>query len=94
MNREIDWESVIFGVGFGLGFLILGTIILIVVIRQFGESRRAKMLVAREEAYRQLAERYDALQAEAAATQRQTLDELRALNQRTSSIETLLRSVE
>lgn len=94
MTSETDWEGVIFGIGFGLGFFILGTIILVVVIKQFGESRRAKMLVAREEAYRQLAERYDALQAEAVTHQRQTLDELRALAARTASIEQLLRTVD
>ncbi|MBA3250988.1 MAG: hypothetical protein H0T66_11950 [Geodermatophilaceae bacterium] len=52
------------------------------------------MLVAREEAYRQLAERYDALQAASAEQQRHTLDELRSLGERVTSIEQLLRSVE
>ncbi len=52
------------------------------------------MVIAREEAYRALAERYDALQAESASNQRQTLAQLHALGERVSSIETLLRTVE
>lgn len=66
MSEEF-WESVLFGVSFGLAVLILGT-------KSWSSSSasgaraRAKALIAREEAYRALAERYDALQAESTTT--------------------------
>lgn len=94
MDRPTDWEGIIFGVAFGMGCLILATIVLVVVIRQVSENRRAKMLVAREEAYRALAERYDALQADTSSQQARTVAELEGLRERLTAIEGLLRSVD
>lgn len=75
------------GMWFAFGVLFLFTAILIVVIWQIFTSRRAHAALARDEAYRKLAE-------QATEVQQRTADDLTDLRQRVQRIEKILSEVE
>jgi len=76
-----------FGMVFTLGILALATIIIVVSIWQFAANERAKASIAREEAYRKLAE-------ETAKTQTEIAEALKEIRPKITEIEKLLREVE
>lgn len=81
------------GMAMGALVLILGTIVLIVVIWQGMITARSRASVAREEAYRTLAERATAAQEQTAADQEKIAEGMADLRVRVASIEKLLREV-
>jgi len=76
-----------FGMAFTLGVLALATIIIVVSIWQFAANERAKASIAREEAYRKLAE-------ESAKAQTEIVEALKEIRPKIAEIEKLLREVE
>ncbi|GGK19304.1 hypothetical protein GCM10010124_09880 [Pilimelia terevasa] len=88
------WPEVVMGIGFGLGFLVLLTIVLVVSIRAFTQTKQASAALARDDAYRRLAEQYDAHLTRAATAERDMRDELAFIRSRVEAVETLLRSVD
>jgi ABC-type dipeptide/oligopeptide/nickel transport system permease subunit len=76
-----------FGMAFTLGLLTLVTVIIVVSIWQFATTQRAKASIAREEAYRKLAE-------ESAKTQAEIAEALKEMRPQLAAIEKLLREVE
>jgi hypothetical protein len=78
-----DWQEV-FGV---IGVFLLITVVLTVIIWQFGANWRAKAVLAREEEYRKLAEQSLAVQQE---TERRLAD----IDGRMASLERILKEVE
>lgn len=93
-NDELEWPVVVMGLGFGMGFLVLITILIVVLVREIGASRRARALIAREEEYKKLAERYDTFASASAASQERHATDVAEVRRRLTEIETLLRSVE
>lgn len=84
----------IFGMAFTLVVLVLVTIVIVVVIWQSFVTRRARMSVEREEAYRRLAEQAgDAIQ-KTADVQQKTSEVLEDMRARLAAIEKILRDVE
>ncbi|WP_255955272.1 hypothetical protein [Streptomyces odontomachi] len=81
-----DWAAV---VGAGGVFLLL-----IVVVRQFAATWRARMMAAREEQYRQMAVKYQTLLEDNVEIQRRTVEELAQSRAALSSMERMMREVE
>lgn len=75
------------GMWFAFGIIFLFTVILIVVIWQLFATRRAHAELARDEAYRKLAE-------QSVETQQQTAADLADLRERIERIEKVLKEVE
>ncbi|MFH9004308.1 hypothetical protein ACH4E5_13825 [Streptomyces afghaniensis] len=78
-----DWQEV-FGV---IGAFLLITVVLTVLIWQFGANWRAKAVLAREEEYRKLAE-------QSLAAQQETERRLSDIQGRMESLERILKDVE
>ncbi|MGH3921374.1 MAG: hypothetical protein ACRDTT_00575 [Pseudonocardiaceae bacterium] len=78
----------------GAAALVFTGLVVVVVIIQVAASWRARMSVAREEAYRRLAE--EATQTQEKTTQQLELmvAELRSMRERTTELERVLREVE
>jgi hypothetical protein len=84
MNMDI---SAVLGIVLVMVLFTLIAAVIIVVIWQVFANRRALAVVARDEAYRKLAE-------QSAETQRRIVDDLADLRQRVASIEKILKEVE
>jgi len=86
------------GMGFVLVILSLITIILVVIIWQALKTERSKTLskamLARDEAYRKLAEETAAAQKKMLEDHRRMAEDLADMRQRIVSIEKMLREVE
>ena len=93
MSAEL-WQETIFGIGFGLGVLILGTVILVVVINQFGRVWAARASDARETQYQKLAAQATNYQRRAVAEQEKLVNEVAVLTERLGRIERVLQQVE
>jgi hypothetical protein len=89
-----QWEDIIFGIGFGLGVLILGTIILVVVISQAGKIWAAREASSRETEYKKLAAQATNYQRRAVAEQEKLTSQLSEVTARLTSIERILQQVE
>ena len=89
-NGDIDWPQAMIAVG-GIAMV---TIIVVVVVWQVFLSWRAKMSIAREEAYRQLAEAGGESQRSILEHQHRLSDDLASVNQRLANIERILQQVE
>lgn len=93
-------EDIIFGLG-GMGFvlfiLMLITIVAVVVISQALKTSRARTTgraeIARDEAYRKLAEESIAVQRKMAEDQRKITNDLSEMKARINAIEKMLREV-
>ena len=87
------WGSVMLVVG----GMVLVAILLGIVIWQIFKTAQSRMLaadhIARDEAYRRLAEQSAATQEQLAAQQQRIADDLAELRERVGAIETLLREV-
>jgi uncharacterized membrane protein len=90
MDTADDW----YGLFFGLGFLILVTIVLVVILIQLGAFTRAR-IARREQAQEQaMIDRYESLADQSAQHQKTTSTELTTIREQLDSIETMLREVE
>lgn len=87
---EVDWN----GVFFGLGFLILATVVLVAILIQAGAFSRARIARKTEEHYEQLMTSYRALADRSTGHIERTSAELTEVRTRLDSIERLLREVE
>lgn len=81
------------GMIMGAAVLTLFTIILVTVIIQLSATWRAKVVLAREEEYRKLAEQATAASTSAAAAGQKLADDVAEIKARITSIEKLLREV-
>lgn len=86
---ELAWPEAMVAIA-GIAFV---TIVAAVVLVQVFGTWRARMSVAREEAYRQLAEESAAAQRLAGEGLERTADKLEALERRTAQLERLLKEV-
>lgn len=93
-ERATPWSEVVIGITFGMGFLVLLTIVVVVVIRAVTRTKVANAALTRDDAYRKLAENYDAHLSRTAAAERDIRDELASIRARIEAIESLLRSVD
>jgi biopolymer transport protein ExbB/TolQ len=84
----------VFGMLFVLGLLALITILIVVVIWQSFTTRRARMSVEREEAYRRLAEQLTDAQQITAQEQHNLSKSVDEIQTRIAAIEKILREVE
>lgn len=87
-------ESDNFGMVFVLGILTLLAVIIIVVVWQGLATYRARATVAREEAYRKLAEQVTGALQKTSDQQQQIAAELGDLRGHVATIEKILREVE
>lgn len=82
----------------GVWAAALGTggvfVLLIVVVWQLAVTWRARMLAAREERYKQLAEQYAKLLEDSVELQRRTADELAETRRSVASMERMMREIE
>lgn len=93
MINNFDWMAV-FGMFFTIALLVMITVVIVVVIWQSFVTKRARMSVAREEAYRKLAEQATAAQQTTANVEQKIVDGVEELRTRVAAIEKLLRDVE
>ena len=77
----------------GLGVLILGTIVLVVVIKYGSLIWQARAMAAGADQYREVAEQATAVQQRTAEVEEQIVRELGELRERVTSMEKLLREV-
>lgn len=92
-DNEIDWTGVIFGVTFGFGFLVLMTILIVVGVRTWASNKQAAAALARDDAFRKLAESYDSLLQRTAVAQQATAADLAELRGSVTQMEKLMREV-
>lgn len=93
MINNLDWMAV-FGMFFTIALLVLITVVIVVVIWQSFVTKRARMSVEREEAYRKLAEQATAVQQKTAMVEEKITEGVEELRTRVATIEKLLRDVE
>ncbi|GAA4447042.1 hypothetical protein [Phytohabitans houttuyneae] len=86
----MTWQETVMG-ALAIIFLL---VILVVVIVQLGATWRARQSVAREQAYRTLAEQAAATQRETAQRLETMQADLAELRERTGALERLLKEVE
>ncbi|MDQ3646565.1 MAG: hypothetical protein M3345_06470 [Actinomycetota bacterium] len=96
MNTEniTSWPEVVIAVAFGLGVLVLTTIVVVVVIKAWARHTEVKAEVARDEAFRKLAESYDSLLHRTAAAQQAANEELTRIGAGVETMTQLLRAAE
>jgi hypothetical protein len=82
------------GVLFGLGFLILATVVLVVVLIQVGAFSRARITRRDETQLQSLVDRYEELATESTRHQGTASAELTVVRERLDAIERMLREVE
>ena len=82
------------GVLFGLGFLILATVVLVVVLIQVGAFSRARITRRDERQLQSMVERYVQLASESAQHQGAATAELTAVRERLDAIERTLHEVD
>jgi len=81
------------GVIFGMGVLILGTIILVVVLMQAGRLINLRSQRTEDNRYAELTERYEALAVKVSGGQDASAEDLADIRTRVGEIERLLRDV-
>ena len=81
------------GVIFGMGVLVLGTIILVVVLMQTGRLINLRSQRTEDSRYAELAERYEALATKVSGGQDASAEDLADIRTRVGEIERLLRDV-
>lgn len=82
------------GVWMGAVVLTLGTVIIVTLIVQLTAAWKARTSLAREDGYRELAEKATSAVAENAQSNKRVENDLIDIKSRLSAIETLLRQVE
>ncbi|MGH3327509.1 MAG: hypothetical protein ACRDPT_06905 [Streptomycetales bacterium] len=92
--KGTDWTDITMAITFGFGFFVLGTVILVVIIRQLAENSRHKAALARDRAYQTIAESYDSLARNQAENQERIAGEIAGLSARLAAVERLLREIE
>lgn len=89
-GRGTEWPDAMIA----LGGIAMVTIIVAVVVWQLLASWRARMSLAREDAYQKLAEESAQMQKTMADDQRRMAEQLDSVNTRLASIERILQQVE
>jgi hypothetical protein len=89
-----ELQELIYGIGFGLGTLVLGTVVLVVMIRQVGNLMVARTNIAREEEYQRLATQSLEAQRRSVDAQELLTRQVTELTTRLTSVERLLKQVE
>ena len=92
-ENTLDWPAVAIATA-SMAFVVLVAVVGVLVLREFGRNRQAQAAIAREEAFKRLAERYDSFTASASSTQERQATEISEVRRRLGEIEELLRSVE
>lgn len=87
-------DDVIFALTFGFGGLVLSTILIMLVVRTWAGNHRARAEIARDDAFRKLAESYVGLLQKSTAANEASATELRELRAKVDGMERLLREVE
>ena len=90
---EDFWREVIFGIGMGLGTIVLATIVLVVIIKYGSQIWQARVTAAGVDQYRKVAEQATAAQERTAEAEEQIVREHADLQERVTSVEKLLREV-
>ncbi len=90
---EDFWREVIFGLGFGLGLIVLAAIVLVFVMKYGSRIWEAKATATSLEQYRKVAEQAAAAQQRTVEVEEQIARELADLRDRVTSMEKLLREV-
>ena len=90
---EDFWREVIFGIGMGLGTIILATIVLVVIIKYGSQILQARVTATSVDQYRKVAEQATAAQERTAELEEQIVRELADVRERVTSMEKLLREV-
>lgn len=85
-----DWTGVIFG----MGVLILGTVILVVVLILAGRLLAIRQQRAEDSRYVELTEQYAELAARVASGQESAAETLADIQARTAEVERMLREVD
>lgn len=83
-----------YGLLFGLGSFVLGTVILVVILIQVGAFSRARIARREQSEERTLTDRYEELAHQAGQHQQSASAELVTIRERLDAIETMLREVE
>lgn len=96
MNGEsgMAWEEVVFVLAISLGAMSIIATVIWMGLRTWQVRMATQVDVAREAAYRKLAEEFQVAQQQTAAELRAVSDALSDLRSRTASIERILREVE
>jgi hypothetical protein len=84
---QVEDPMAVWGMMFAFGLMLLITVILVVVVWQLFTTRRAHAVLARDEAFRKLAE-------QATDAQHKTAEDLADIRQRIERIERVLKEVE
>ena len=92
MINNLDWMAV-FGMFFTIALLVMITVVIVVVIWQSFVTKRARMSVEREEAYRKLAEHANGAMQKTAEVQQKIAEGVDELRTRVAEIEKMLREV-
>lgn len=87
---EVDWNGVLFG----LGVLILGTVLIVTTLVQLGAFSRARIARRDESEQKALVEKYERLAGESTRHQETVATELVAVRTRLDEIEALMRQVD
>jgi hypothetical protein len=88
-NDDLSWPEALIAACL---FTLITTVVVVVIWQVFG-TRRARMSVEREEAYRRLAEESLSAQSRLAVQQQRMADDLTSMNERIAGIEKLLKEV-
>lgn len=83
-----------YGLVFGFGVLVLGTILLVVILIQGGSFQRAKIARREQAADRELIARYEELTEATSTAQQQTAEDLADVRRRVAEIERMIREVD
>jgi hypothetical protein len=87
---DVDWE----GIFFGLGVLILGTVLVVVTLIQIGAFSRARIARRDDQELKAVVERYEQLAGTSTRHQETVATELGAVRARLDEIEALMRQVD
>jgi len=88
--RSIEWPTVILI----LGILFVVFLLIVSVTSAVHENRKLKVDAGREEALRQLVDRYEQLAAKTMDAQQRIATDIAEVRARTAAVEQILRSVE
>lgn len=93
MEDQLEWPVAVVATTTIFCVMALLTILVVVVIRTMAANNRARAEIARDDAFRKLAESYDSLLQRSTVAGQNTAAELVELRTRVDSMERLMREV-